>query len=414
MNSGNNNGIPRSKIEAHLLVGLPCFPKTPHGSFSLRSLYINSIYTTLRLLNKRAHALAIDEKFISSYKNVVVNDYLRAIRGSVKSNASPLILTTQPIGIDESPLKAFLKYNFRLIFGSFIDIFTLISFIKRSISNNAFGNFWNKVASYAPATFFRERIEGRLLLEQVLVSHQNDIKLYFDGSKLPKVFAYMYGLPLADESPYSVNDTKVLEFNVERITKAQTYFSIFKSITEDTVNMKFVNYLDTRAIAEEVWLSPQFVALETRLYSIRQAVNEFLPSRPELVAELFKLILLDRDVCERDDSLEYESVVDSLKTIARSDGIYSDYLQPLLVEVLNNDSLGSAASKFFALDEMSRQKDREIVDILKRLYADESHPLHFEASLNLYAAVEDFPDDFPERQFDEIKEAARDKSFILS
>lgn len=264
-------------------------------------------------------------------------------------------------------------------------------------------------------TFCKELITY-LYAEKSFLEHREIIKICFgdDIGNQRMAIKHMGWLYLTRKNGYSTENDKVLIKDVELSTRADFYFDLFKGINEDTVDMDFVQHIDRTGISVQALRNPGFVANQARLFVVQEAIKELLAENKDLLTELFKLILFDDTVSKDDESFDYQIVVDSLFKIARDDELYWHFLREHIVVLLNNDALGSHASKSFALDEMSLREDRDIVPILKRFYDDTSHPFNFEARLKLYKAVNDFPDCFSEKKFDRIKKIAGDTSFILS
>lgn len=263
-------------------------------------------------------------------------------------------------------------------------------------------------------TFCKELITY-LYAEKSFLQHREIIEICFgdDITNQRMAIKHMGWLYLTRKNGYSTEDDKVLIKDVELSTRADSYFDLFKGINEDTVDMNFVQHIDRTGISIQALRNPGFVAYQARLFVVKEAIRELLSENKDLLAELFKLILFDDTVSKDEDSFDYQSVFDSLFEIARNNELYWNFLKKHIIALLNNDALGSHASKFFALNEMSLKKDRDIIPVLKRFYADTSHPFNFDARLKLYKAVNDFPECFPEEKFDRIKKIAGDNSFII-
>ena len=210
-------------------------------------------------------------------------------------------------------------------------------------------------------------------------------------------------LSLDEETRYSL--AKGLTTELMDIKLAKEYFDRFKSTTAETVDMSFKENLDLTGLSEKSCNSPVTISFLTRRYIINKAIEELF-DRKDVLAKLFEFIIFDKQVSDDDDSLDYESLQWAIGDFVRHEELYWDYLSPLFIRLLEDETKGSFASREAALNEMSFKRDKAIVPIVKRIYDDPSHPLYDLAKDALYTVAQYFPDSVSDSKYQKIREGA--------
>ena len=222
---------------------------------------------------------------------------------------------------------------------------------------------------------------------------------------------------LEEENRYSSEKGSKAEM-ANKLSEAQKYFQEYKSITREyAIEEGLIYNLDRIGVPME---NPSYAARETRSILIDRAIEELLPSKKEVLGELFSLILLDPTVddenTEMSDSDDSRSLMNCLKAIANCDEhFYFEYLSKQLVSLFEDESLSTHTARRFALIRMESRHDKAIVTIVKRIYDDSSHELHYLAkNIMRCGAITRFPDCFLESKYDEIRNSALSHAKVFS
>jgi hypothetical protein len=188
------------------------------------------------------------------------------------------------------------------------------------------------------------------------------------------------------------------ELNLNKLTSAQQYFLVCKAINTETVDMSIVN--DDPDLEE--WQKTPFLAVIRTQRQLIERVHK--KSIHQDIVGFFELVMTDTTVSDDPNSFSYcrtDSCI--FEILDRTQDIFHQYLSDICLEVVTNDSIGSALSKKIAMAQLVEEQDTRIVPFVKQWAEDESSPLHKIAEVELFGAIRTMPEYFNDPLYDDHK-----------